>query len=323
MKNNKYGLMACSRPLTNIGDFVQAIAARQFLPHVDKYIDREELNTYSGDDLKMIMNGWYMHNAKNWPPSVNIDPLYVSMHINASVAEGMTTEKSIEHFIVNQPIGCRDKTTERLLKSKGVDAYFSGCLTLTLGKTYKREKVTDDIYIVDPLFHYWSLKSMLKNPRKLLSRLTKGRFTEFILKRNILKNNFSNEILDSAQMINQMMPLTSVDDSFIIADEYLKKLCNAKLVITSRIHCALPCIAMGTPVVFLNGGFEGYNNQFTSRFEGLIDFFNRIDIDTKRNITRNFDLKGKISLDNLPVNKELYKSFSEELAKKCNDFVAS
>lgn len=313
--------MACSRPLTNIGDFVQAIAARQFLPKVDEYCDREALNAYDGQDIKMIMNGWYMHNATHWPPSPKINPLYVSMHINASVADAMTNEVSINHFKEKEPIGCRDKTTERLLKNKGVDAYYSGCLTLTLGKTYKRENVSDNIYIVDPLFHYWSLKSMLVKPRKLISRLTKGRFTEFLLKEKVLRENFTEEVLQNAIYLNQMMPQVSVDESFNIADEYLLKLSKAKLVITSRIHCALPCLAMGTPVVFLNGGFEGYNNQFISRFEGLIDFFNRIDIDTKRKVTRNFDLKGKIGSGNLPVNKDLCKPYAEALIKRCESFV--
>ncbi|WP_264821067.1 polysaccharide pyruvyl transferase family protein [Acinetobacter schindleri] len=33
----------------------------------------------------------------------------------------------------------------------------------------------------------------------------------------------------------------------------LEKYSTAKLVITSRIHCALPCLAMGTPVIYING----------------------------------------------------------------------
>ncbi|MFD2965377.1 MULTISPECIES: polysaccharide pyruvyl transferase family protein [Olivibacter] len=323
MADNKYGVMACSRPLTNIGDFVQAIAARQFLPSVDAYCDREELNTYNGEKVKMIMNGWYMHNADNWPPSDKIDPLYVSMHINSSVYSPMTTEKSVEHFKAHSPIGCRDKATARLLQSKGIDAYFSGCLTLTLGKTYKRETVTDDIFIVDPLFHYWSLGTMLKNPRKLIGRIMKGRFTDFLLKNKVLEGNFAKDILENGKQLTQVMPMTDVETSFKIADEYLKKLCSAKLVLTSRIHCALPCLAMGTPVIFLNGGFENKNNQFTSRFEGLIDFFNRIDIDKNGNITRNFDFEGKLSANNFIANKTDHIKYANDLIDRCEKFVNS
>jgi hypothetical protein len=327
MISKKYAVMGCSRPITNVGDFVQAIAGRQYLPKVDMYLDRDkDLKNYNGDAVKAIMNGWYMHKPENWPPAEQIDPLLVSMHINASVYDAMTTPESIAYFKKHQPIGCRDKGTEALLKSKGVDAYFSGCLTLTLGDTYKRkeENITDDIYFVDPLFHYMPLKTMLTNFQKLGSRIKRKRFTEFLLKKKVFKENFTAEVMEKAIYLDQTVPKTSIEENFRIADEYLKKLCNARLVVTSRIHCALPCLAMGTPVIFLNGGFGGFNGQFNSRFEGLIDFFNRIDIDDDtRAISRNFDLKGKISLENLPINKEMHLPYADELRSKCNQFIAS
>ena len=58
----------------NLGDFIQSLAAKQFLPHVDEYINREELSEYNGKPVKMIMNGWYMMRPENWPPSEVIDP---------------------------------------------------------------------------------------------------------------------------------------------------------------------------------------------------------------------------------------------------------
>lgn len=82
----------------NLGDYVQSVAARQFLPKVDQYISREELNVYAGDPLKMIMNAWYMANPANFPPSPDIEPKYVSIHINSSVKEGLTSPTAIAHF---------------------------------------------------------------------------------------------------------------------------------------------------------------------------------------------------------------------------------
>ncbi|WP_339876376.1 polysaccharide pyruvyl transferase family protein [uncultured Algoriphagus sp.] len=325
MKDVKYAVMGCSRDITNVGDFVQAIAGRQFLPKVDMYLDRDlDLKKYDGDPVKMIMNGWYMHKPENWPPADNIDPLLVSMHINASVYDKMTTAESLAYFKKHEPIGCRDKGTMNLLQKNGIDAYFSGCLTLTLGKTYvrKEDNVTDEVLFVDPLFHYWSLKSMLLDYKKLGSRIRRGRFFDFSLKKKVFKENFTDEVLDKAIFLDQMIPKTNIENNFEIADKYLKRLCNAKLVVTSRIHCALPCLAMGTPVVFLNGGFGGYNNQFNSRFDGLIDFFNRIDInDETKVISRNFNFEGKIGLNNIPVNNIVHKPFAKELFSKAESFV--
>ncbi len=56
----------------NLGDEIQSIAARRFLPQVDRYVDREALNDVRSEDgasYWMIMNGWFCHRAENWPPS--------------------------------------------------------------------------------------------------------------------------------------------------------------------------------------------------------------------------------------------------------------
>lgn len=80
----KYKLLAMSTERhVNIGDYVQALASSQFLPSVDGFIERERLSSYGGEVSKVIMNGWYMHHPKNWPPTPNIKPLFVAMHINS------------------------------------------------------------------------------------------------------------------------------------------------------------------------------------------------------------------------------------------------
>lgn len=49
-----------------------------------------------------------------------------------------------------------------ILKGKGVNAYFSGCLTTTLGKTYKYNGKREGIYIVDPLSYMPNGNNFLK-----------------------------------------------------------------------------------------------------------------------------------------------------------------
>lgn len=53
----KYGLFKYETE--NIGDEIQSIAARRFLPSVDTYIDRDRLGEYCPDEeTKIITNGW-------------------------------------------------------------------------------------------------------------------------------------------------------------------------------------------------------------------------------------------------------------------------
>ena len=51
------------------------------------------------------------------------------------------------------------------------------------------------------------------------------------------------------------------------AIEQLKDIAKAKLVITSRIHSALPAVAFETPVLFISDGLEHINQK--SRLQGM------------------------------------------------------
>ncbi|MHB9292886.1 hypothetical protein Holit_01999 [Hollandina sp. SP2] len=46
----------------------------------------------------------------------------------------MLSPAGIKYLKKHEPIGCRDYGTVKLLGKYGINAYFSGCLTLTLGR---------------------------------------------------------------------------------------------------------------------------------------------------------------------------------------------
>jgi exopolysaccharide biosynthesis predicted pyruvyltransferase EpsI len=59
----------------------------------------------------------------------------------------------------------------------------------------------------------------------------------------------------------------------IIAQEYLDRYRKeAKLVITSRLHCALPCIAMGIPVIVM-GDHRDKRLQLVEEFTKIHPYF--------------------------------------------------
>jgi len=49
---------------------------------------------------------------------------------------------------------------------------------------------------------------------------------------------------------------------------------GASMVITTRIHAALPCYGMGTPVLFVTG------DEGEGRYQGLVERFARIRLDS-------------------------------------------
>lgn len=320
----KYGLLsyAENKKFFNIGDNIQSLAAKQFLPQVDAFMNREKLGEYEGAPIKLIMNGWFTHNIHNWVPSENIKPLFVSFHINNTAAPGMLSEKGIAYLKKHQPIGCRDQFTADTLKAKGIDAYFTGCLTLTLD-SYKvaDSERGDDIYIVDPLYGYTTYRKVTYDYKRFLRSVQNGSLFQIGKRKKHLDNLIDKELQREAIFINQEPEAGKYTDAekFAMAEDLLNKYARAKLVITSRIHCALPCLAMGTPVIFVNG-FETFVDS--CRFEGIIDLFNRIDINSKTGEWKaNFDLKGKIGINTEVKNLEKHHLLAEPLKKACRLFI--
>ena len=117
----------------NIGDVIQIIAASRFLPRIDAWCNRENLDAYHfSEPHKIILNGWYQHRDGHFHNDGNLLPFITSLHIAPHKADSFFTPNVLAFLQKNAPIGCRDSHTLNLMKSQGVEAYFSGCLTLTL-----------------------------------------------------------------------------------------------------------------------------------------------------------------------------------------------
>jgi hypothetical protein len=101
----KYALLVYSNS-GNLGDEIQSIAARQFLPRVDVKIDRDRLSEFKapdGEAVLLIMNCWFGHQPENWPPPSSIVPLLISMHISAEPGRG-STKIAASQFLLHEEL---------------------------------------------------------------------------------------------------------------------------------------------------------------------------------------------------------------------------
>lgn len=319
----KYALMTYMnvKNTFNVGDYIQSLAAKQFLPQVDTYINREELGQYDGDLAKIIMNGWFTHKPKTWIPSNNLHPLFLSFHINSNRANDMLSTDGIAYLKKYEPIGCRDYYTVRLLEEKGIKAFFSGCLTLTLDSYRSSLPREDKIYIADPLYGLPNKDRVFSDIRGFVNGIVRGDIWHLGDAEKFMKKIFSENLLNNAEYIKQEPSSQGYteEQKFNFADKLLRKYSRAKLVITSRIHCALPCLAMGTPVIYLNA----FEQEFDAcRMEGISELFNTININRKTGeITSNFDYGSIIDEDFILENKKDYLVLKNNLKKIVNDFI--
>lgn len=345
----KYKLLSVSKiadekdKTINIGDYIQALAASQFYPVVDGFVDRDEdLKDYDGEPCVIIMNGWYMHSPENWPPSDKIEPLFVAFHINSVAKDMMLRAESLEYLKRHEPIGCRDTNTMDLLKQHGIDSYFSGCLTLTLGYKYHSNAKSNEFYIVDPLMNanmngkntFKALIELIAHPLDVYKLNTEkglnlhpGRnFLKKVIRTSLYyreyKKIFGREMLMNAIYISHdngdfyKNNFTSDNERLREAERLIKMYAKAKFVLTSRIHCALPCLGIGTPVVYLENFHDIEESK--CRMGGLRELFNIIRVDNGV-LKPLFESSIPISPYNPPSNKKKWKPLAEDLIKKCSE----
>ncbi len=285
----KYGLLVYLET-ENIGDDVQSYAAERFLPKVDYIVDRDDVTSFcpkEKEHVATIMNAWWLNKKFNWPPSPYIFPKLISMHFTSydtiynMAPKHITTGKGKEYLIKHQPIGCRDTSTLKTLTENGIDAYFTGCMTLTLKKFENVEK-EDYILLVDVADKV--ADEIEKTTNKKVIKIT---------------NNISKEE-------NMKLSWEQRKENVI---KYLMQIQKASLVITQRLHCALPSLALETPVVLVN---------YSSHNDRTGDFLKLLNVVTEDEILSGkckYDFNGKIE------NRKDYMAIREKLEKECYEFI--
>ena len=310
----KTGVIGCLNT-NNIGDYIQTLAVIKLIGKEYKILDRESLNSYNDEPRKVIINGWFMENPLNFPPSSNIKPLFISFHINPDIVSDFLNSNTVSYLKEHQPIGCRDTFTQELLEKHNIKTFFSSCVTLTLNKTdyistvYKKNTTLiigafDRLkpYIETNKGLYKALISLIKAPYKFLNYQIKNLIFNNWLRSQNFELNFANQIVEKK--------ISSHEEGVKLAEQVLIKIANSDHIITSRIHSALPAVAMGKKVIFINEGLDNINHR--SRLSGLQSFFKSIKLKEIRIL--NFDTI-KITQNHMVYSKKIEKIINDFLKK--------
>lgn len=146
-------------------------------------------------------------------------PKIIPVFLAISLLADDLSERETEYLKRFEPIGCRDEYTMINLRKHHILAYLNGCMTMTLPQRDKNIS-GDKIYCID-------IQEELK------------KFIPYKIRENA--------VYTSHTFYKEELPEGPEAKARALLEEYR---CHAKMVITSRLHGALPCIAMGIPVVF-------------------------------------------------------------------------
>lgn len=248
--------ISCSvlpRPLTggNLGDWVQCYAVRQAICAISerepvfREVQRDAL-IYNHSGI-CVMQGWFSQGGFGCLPGVGTLPVWVGTHFTHSLMLRLRQLWKADGTMKPFEVGCRDRATLEFCRKNGVPAYFSRCLTLTLPRRDESRMEAQDVYCVD----------LVRGAREFLPAEIQREAVFFNQRRTGRQNN---RLTAGGDL--------SVEGAAALLSMYRRK---ARLVVTSALHCAAPCCAMGIPVVFLRDGRRG-EDRF-SVLDGILPYW--------------------------------------------------
>ena len=211
------------REFCNLGDQLQLLAVDQIYKRMGIaesdlfYIDKNELLNYQGENIVLPINMPLADIYDISELSPNITPVFLGL----SMRRSYLAVNEINYLKRFEPIGCRDYKTYSVMRAHGIASYIGGCVTVTFPLRNTQMPSDSKVYIVDA-----SEKLMTYIPMSIRENAS------FL----------SHKVRVSLERQQDMKKLAW--------ERYELYKQTASLVITPLLHCALPCLAAGIPVVF-------------------------------------------------------------------------
>lgn len=145
---------------------------------------------------------------------------------------------------------------------------------------------------------------------------------------SVYRQIFSEDVLLDASYVTHCVAkelIPTQNSRFKLTKELLTTYSLASLIITSRIHCALPCLGLQTPVIFVDSE-EISNIRSPNRFEGLIELMRTMKLQNGKLIKDDYlsSVFNNEILNSIPTieNKYEYIKLKEKLLRKCKSFMS-
>lgn len=213
-------------------------------------LEFSQLHSYNGEEVILPIS-FPLYGLYKGKYITKFSEKIIPVFLGLSLLSPIIVPEDIEYLKKHEPIGCRDQYTVNVLRNYNICAYLFGCITQTF--PFKRVFDTDkyrNVYCID-------VDDELKDE----------------IPQNILRDcKFSSHTYYAEEIKSSTEQLARE-----VYDMYIK---DAKLVITSRLHAALPCAAAGIPVIWAK-------DKYSFRFVGNDLFLKVYTKDEYKNIDWN------------------------------------
>lgn len=225
--------------LVNMGDKLQFLSIDYIYSQMNILADEvvkiesKQVQTYNGEEYLLLpINFSLFSRIFMCEDKISISPKIIPVYIGAYIGyyeERYFNDYNLSYLKRYSPIGCRDEQTVQILRRWGIEAYLSGCVTHLLPFSGVKG---DTVFFIDVPY---GVKNYI--PANILCN---GKF-------------LSNQFYYPADAPQE-------ETEKIIKMHYRKLRDEARLVVTSRLHVASPCMAMGIPVILVK---ENVDSRFS------------------------------------------------------------
>ena len=264
----------------NLGDDLQIVAIDYIYKKMgieEKDIVRiglSELTSYNGEYVILPVS-FPLYGYREGVNITMFSPKIIPVFLGLSIMSGNISDEEVAYLRRFEPIGCRDHYTMDILRKKNILSYVGGCVTALLPRLDRFKG--DKVYIIDV-------------PKRMMKYIP-------------------DDIRKGATYKSQI--LSECSDSYEATKKRLREISeNARLIITTRLHSALPYTALGIPVVLMK-------EKFSFRFTALSKLLNVYTEDEFANIDWNpksieyEDYKLKIMKYNIQRIISAYEKYNE------------
>lgn len=291
-----YGRLVFGKPgkpkgYVNIGDYIQTFAVDVIYKHlgIDSEnivnINRHELSTYDGEDVILPLNAWFGYGEDKMPFSPKIHPVFLGYH---NMNDPLPNMEQYGY------IGCRDEYTYNIMKKNGISAYISGCMTVLFPKRESRPE-KEGVFFVDL-------------PQSVINRIPED------IKKNAhyLTHEIKIQNDDGSEKSHETIEQITVD----LMNKYESE---ATLVITSRLHCAMVCLAKGINVIVLRDSVDE-RFQFLDKFLKIYTLDNIDEVNWEGTVLDLEDFKRRLiefagktvqGIEDLEYQKKLHEFYMD------------
>jgi len=222
-----------------IGDDIQILAIENLYKMLDipyetvVRIPLNELSTYNGDYVLLPISFPFISYNSTFD-IFDFSPKIIPVFLGLCLITSNLSQKDVDYLMRFSPIGCRDIHTLETMRKYNIPAFLNTCMSLSFPKVVKKEdlKKRSKVYVIDCS--------------------------------EDLKKAIPTSIQENCEYLSHTYYTKEINTAY---DEFAKErysdyIQNARLIITDRLHAAIPCSAAGLPVIFAK-------DEFSYRFAGI------------------------------------------------------